>query len=82
MCGICHTIFFILSITSLQSTKGMQLETMCMLTKRHSPLLSAMPDFTEVYSFLGGVFDPSTDGHLEKMQEMAPIDRETVSIIS
>jgi hypothetical protein len=28
------------------------------------------------------VFDPSTDGHLEKMQEMAPIDRETVSIIS
>ena len=44
--------------------------------------LSAMPDFTEVYSFLGGVFDPSTDGHLEKMQEMAPIDRETVSIFT
>ena len=39
-----------------------------------------MPDFTEVYSFLGGVFDPSTDGHLERMQEMAPIDRETVSV--
>ena len=37
-----------------------------------------MPDFAEVYSFLGSVFDPTAHGHREKMDEMAPIDRETV----
>jgi hypothetical protein len=37
-----------------------------------------MPDFAEVYSFLGSVFDPSTSGHLQKLKEMNPIDVETV----
>lgn len=41
----------------------------------------AMPDFTEVYRFLGSVFDPMTSGHLNKMQEMAPINRETVVLL-
>ncbi|KAI5059100.1 hypothetical protein GOP47_0025419 [Adiantum capillus-veneris] len=44
-------------------------------------VLRAMPDFTEVYSFLGSVFDPSANCHLEKMREMAPIDRETVLLL-
>eukprot|EP00250_Pteridium_aquilinum_P013311 c21265_g1_i2 orf=486-1439(+) len=44
-------------------------------------VLRAMPDFTEVYSFLGSVFDPTSDGHLERMREMAPIDRETVLLL-
>lgn len=44
-------------------------------------VLRAMPDFTEVYSFLGSVFDPSANGHLERMREMAPIDRETVLLL-
>lgn len=37
-----------------------------------------MPDFAQVYSFLGSVFDPSTKGHLQKLKEMNPIDVETV----
>jgi hypothetical protein len=37
-----------------------------------------MPDFAQVYSFLGSVFDPSTSGHLQKLKEMNPIDVETV----
>ncbi|MCO5582049.1 hypothetical protein L7F22_035940 [Adiantum nelumboides] len=44
-------------------------------------VLRAMPDFTEVYSFLGSVFDPSANGHLERMREMAPIDHETVLLL-
>ncbi|KAH6557678.1 hypothetical protein KP509_1Z100700 [Ceratopteris richardii] len=44
-------------------------------------VLRAMPDFTEVYGFLGSVFDPSANGHLERMREMAPIDRETVLLL-
>uniref|UniRef100_M8BBM1 HTH myb-type domain-containing protein n=1 Tax=Aegilops tauschii TaxID=37682 RepID=M8BBM1_AEGTA len=42
------------------------------------PALHAMPDFAQVYNFLGGVFDPDTTGHLQKLREMDPIDAETV----
>ena len=38
-----------------------------------------MPDFVQVYRFIGSVFDPSTSGHLQKLKEMDPIDAETVS---
>lgn len=43
--------------------------------------LRAMPDFAEVYSFVGSVFDPTKDGHLKRMREMAPIDQETVLLL-
>lgn len=38
-----------------------------------------MPDFARVYSFLGSIFDPETNGHLQTLKEMDPIDAETVS---
>ncbi|ONK72782.1 uncharacterized protein A4U43_C04F23180 [Asparagus officinalis] len=38
-------------------------------------------DFSQVYSFIGSVFDPSTSGHLEKLKEMDPIDVETVLLL-
>lgn len=41
--------------------------------------LAAMPDFARVYSFLGSIFDPETNGHLQTLKEMDPIDAETVS---
>ena len=40
-----------------------------------------MPDFSQVYSFIGSVFDPGTSGHLQKLKEMDPIDVETVSLL-
>ncbi|XP_062219913.1 protein REVEILLE 6-like isoform X2 [Phragmites australis] len=43
--------------------------------------LRLMPDFTQVYSFLGSVFDPSTSGHLQKLKEMNPIDVETALLL-
>jgi hypothetical protein len=42
-------------------------------------LLSAAPDFAEVYKFIGSVFDPGVSGHLRRLKEMTAIDRETVS---
>jgi hypothetical protein len=39
---------------------------------------SAMPDFARVYNFLGSIFDPDTNGHLQQLREMDPIDAETV----
>ncbi|MCE3215410.1 hypothetical protein HAX54_002289 [Datura stramonium] len=31
-----------------------------------------IPDFAEVYSFIGSVFDPDTRGHVQKLKEMDP----------
>lgn len=42
-------------------------------------LFPGIPDFAEVYSFIGGVFDPDTQGHAQKLKEMDPINFETVS---
>ncbi|KAJ0964295.1 hypothetical protein J5N97_029417 [Dioscorea zingiberensis] len=47
----------------------------------HIPSLRVMPDFAQVYSFIGSVFDPSTTGHLQKLKEMDPIDVETVLLL-
>ncbi|XP_074561157.1 protein REVEILLE 8-like isoform X2 [Curcuma longa] len=49
--------------------------------ENHATALHVMPDFAQVYCFLGSVFDPSSTGHLEKLKEMDPIDVETVSLL-
>lgn len=40
-----------------------------------------IPDFAEVYSFIGSVFDPDTRGHVQKLKEMDPINFETVLML-
>ncbi|XWS76970.1 hypothetical protein CRYUN_Cryun01aG0224000 [Craigia yunnanensis] len=40
-----------------------------------------MPDFAQVYSFIGSVFDPSASGHLKKLKQMDPINLETVVLL-
>lgn len=40
---------------------------------------AGIPDFAEVYSFIGSVFDPDMKGHVQKLKEMDPINFETVS---
>lgn len=42
---------------------------------------AVLPDFAQVYSFIGSVFDPETTGHLHKLKKMDPIDVETVCAI-
>ncbi|KAF7098060.1 hypothetical protein CFC21_099829 [Triticum aestivum] len=45
------------------------------------PQMRAMPDFSQVYNFLGSVFDPDTTGHLQRLKAMDPIDVETVLLL-
>jgi hypothetical protein len=45
----------------------------------HTALLVAvLPDFAQVYGFIGSVFDPNVTGHLHNLKKMDPIDVETV----
>lgn len=37
-----------------------------------------MPNFAQVYSFIGSVFDPQTTGHVQRLKQMDPINLETV----
>ncbi|KAK9920800.1 hypothetical protein M0R45_029346 [Rubus argutus] len=46
-----------------------------------APVRHGIPDFAEVYSFIGGVFDPDTQGHAQKLKEMDPINFETVLLL-
>lgn len=40
---------------------------------------AVLPDFAQVYSFIGSLFDPSaTSDHLEELKMMNPINIETV----
>ncbi|EOA31162.1 hypothetical protein CARUB_v10014328mg [Capsella rubella] len=48
---------------------------------KQPPMLHAVPDFSEVYNFIGSVFDPETRGHVEKLKEMDPINFETVLLL-
>ncbi|KAJ0099118.1 hypothetical protein Patl1_20222 [Pistacia atlantica] len=43
--------------------------------------LRVLPDFVQVYSFIGSVFDPNVSGHLQKLKKMDPIDVETVLLL-
>ncbi|KAF5799296.1 putative transcription factor MYB-HB-like family [Helianthus annuus] len=53
------------------------------LTKQgeQGPVVHGIPDFSEVYSFIGSVFDPHTKGHVQKLKEMDPINFETVLLL-
>ncbi|KAL1351885.1 hypothetical protein HN51_015766 [Arachis hypogaea] len=44
-------------------------------------VIPGLPDFAEVYSFIGSVFDPDTRGHVHKLKEMDPINFETVLLL-
>ncbi|XP_024024233.1 protein REVEILLE 8 isoform X3 [Morus notabilis] len=48
---------------------------------KQASVLHGIPDFAEVYSFIGSVFDPDTQGHVQKLKEMDPINFETVLLL-
>ncbi|XP_056850411.1 protein REVEILLE 6 isoform X2 [Raphanus sativus] len=43
--------------------------------------LRVLPDFGQVYSFIGSVFDPYASNHLRKLKKMDPIDVDTVLLL-
>ncbi|XP_047326142.1 protein REVEILLE 6-like [Impatiens glandulifera] len=47
-----------------------------------SSSVRVLPDFAQVYSFIGSVFDPdASSDHLQKLKTMDPIDVETVLLL-
>ncbi|XP_037495362.1 protein REVEILLE 6 isoform X2 [Jatropha curcas] len=47
----------------------------------HGHPLRVLPDFAQVYGFIGSVFDPNATGHLQRLKKMDPIDVETVLLL-
>lgn len=43
--------------------------------------IKATPDFAQVYSFIGSVFDPNATNHLQTLKQMDPINVETVLLL-
>ncbi|KAL9690716.1 hypothetical protein QQ045_011124 [Rhodiola kirilowii] len=43
--------------------------------------IRVMPDFAQVYNFIGSVFDPNASGHLQKLKNMDPINVETTLLL-
>ena len=76
----CYLTYFISPFDGLDINHCICLFGSCVpiLTCTYSGELAAMPDFAQVYNFLGNIFDPETSGHLQKLREMDPIDAETV----
>ncbi|CAH8383620.1 unnamed protein product [Eruca vesicaria subsp. sativa] len=55
--------------------------TICLLKISFFVYVSVLPDFAQVYSFIGSVFDPYASNHLQKLKKMDPIDVETVLLL-
>ncbi|KAK1376822.1 Protein REVEILLE like [Heracleum sosnowskyi] len=43
--------------------------------------IKVMPDFAQVYSFIGSVFDSNASGHIERLKMMDPINIETILML-
>ncbi|KZV25146.1 hypothetical protein F511_41588 [Dorcoceras hygrometricum] len=43
--------------------------------------MNVLPDFAQVYSFIGSVFDPNVTDQLQKLKNLDPIDIETVLLL-
>ncbi|KAJ3672655.1 hypothetical protein LUZ60_007376 [Juncus effusus] len=48
---------------------------------KNAPSMRVMPDFGQVYNFLGSIFDPDTTDHLQTLKKMDPIDVQTVVLL-
>jgi len=67
--------------SSVESQSGTGPTSEAVEQENAPPSLRAMPDFAQVYNFLGSVFDPDTSGHLQRLRTMDPIDVETVLLL-
>ncbi|KAM0823903.1 hypothetical protein ACQ4PT_070548 [Festuca glaucescens] len=67
--------------SSIESQSGTWPTSEAVEQENVPPPLRAMPDFAQVYNFLGSVFDPDKSGHLQRLKAMDPIDVETVLLL-
>uniref|UniRef100_A0A7N0U5V0 Uncharacterized protein n=1 Tax=Kalanchoe fedtschenkoi TaxID=63787 RepID=A0A7N0U5V0_KALFE len=66
---------------SAESTLRVQSASRIPLQANKSQAIRVLPDFAQVYGFIGSVFDPNTSGHLQNLKQMDPIDVETVLLL-
>lgn len=68
------------SSSSTESTPrvGMSNGTNCEVKVEQCSTARVMPDFAQVYGFIGSVFDPAAGDHLQRLRNLDPIDVETV----
>lgn len=69
------------TVGGIGNSTGTQPSTDIPKQGKQVPVLHGIPDFAEVYSFIGSVFDPDTKGHVQKLKEMDPINFETVLLL-
>lgn len=62
-------------------SSGISLQNSELPKQGKGSVLHGLPDFAEVYSFIGSVFDPESKGHVQKLKEMDPINFETVLLL-
>ncbi|CAL9228932.1 unnamed protein product [Arabidopsis halleri] len=62
------------SSRTLSDSKGLRVV-------KQAPSMHGLPDFAEVYNFIGSVFDPDSKGRMKKLKEMDPINFETVLLL-
>ncbi|KAL5792336.1 hypothetical protein ACOSP7_000930 [Xanthoceras sorbifolium] len=52
-----------------------------MIDRDHGKPMRVMPDFAQVYNFIGSVFDPGTTDHVQRLKQMDPINLETALLL-
>ncbi|KAI4369188.1 hypothetical protein MLD38_017663 [Melastoma candidum] len=67
------------------SSAGTSCRMLCSSEKpkpnKQAPVLHGLPDFSEVYNFIGSVFDPDIEDHVQKLKKLDPINFETVLLL-
>ncbi|GER28668.1 homeodomain-like superfamily protein [Striga asiatica] len=69
------------SITGLESSPRGPPSSELPNQSKQGSALHGIPDFAEVYGFIGSVFDPDGKNHVQKLKEMDPINFETVLLL-
>ncbi|GLT47848.1 hypothetical protein SLA2020_215090 [Shorea laevis] len=70
-----------IGVSGIGSPRKTQLSSEMPKQEKQAPVPHGIPDFAEVYTFIGSVFDPDTKGHVQKLKEMDPINFETVLLL-
>ncbi|KAL8039518.1 hypothetical protein ABFS82_10G039500 [Erythranthe guttata] len=69
------------SMSGFGSSPGASTSSELIEQGKQDAMLLGIPDFAEVYSFIGSVFDPDSKDHVQKLNEMDPINFETVVLL-
>ncbi|XP_038877451.1 protein REVEILLE 6-like isoform X2 [Benincasa hispida] len=67
--------------SSTDRTAKTRFPTNSSIEEHNNLQLRVLPDFGQVYNFIGSVFDPKASGHVQRLEQMDQIDVETVLLL-